>query len=118
MEQEVGIENLKKVVVLAASIWNNVAGALQDKKYTIPEMLSLLPYLGSVTEIVQNKDAIINEAKNLTLAKVKDLIASVEAQIADKAVLTKIENALNAAIAIKVVIQDYAHKATETPAVA
>jgi hypothetical protein len=111
MEQEVGIENLKKVVILAASVWNKVSLALQDNKYTFAEMLTLVPDLAGIGDIVQSKDAIVNEAKNLTLPKVKDLIASVDAQISDKVILAKIENAINAAVSISVLIQDYTTKA-------
>lgn len=108
-EEKFGIENLKKVVQLGAGVkkWYDDSNA--DGKIELSEYFGLLPQLMSVPELIQKKDAIVDEAKDLSFEEVQELIAGIEGATTEN-VVGIIEDSLNFIVAGKNLIERFTKK--------
>lgn len=97
-----GIENLKVVAKFGITLGEDVAKVLADGKITALEGLGLLPDLMGISGILENKDAIVSEFKDLTSeerAELNTYIAG-EFDIANDVLELKIEKSIAAAVAV------------------
>lgn len=113
-KEKFGIANLKTLVVFGVGIGGKVSAALEDKKVTLAEALSLLPELTSLPALVEKKDAIKNEAIDLSLDEVKELIAAANAvsgaNLSKDDVIGIIEDSLNLIVSAKNLIVRFTKK--------
>lgn len=97
-----GIENLKMVAKFGIQLGEDASKVLADGKVTAMEGLSLLPDLMGISGILENKQAIADEFKDLTSderAELNKYIAE-EFDIADDVLEIKIEKSIAAAVAV------------------
>jgi hypothetical protein len=110
MAEKFGIDNLKKVVSFGVTIGKNISDDLSDDKFTLQEGLALLPQLMSIPDIINSKDAIINEAKDLSIDEVGQLIDGIEGATSEN-VVGIIEDALTFIVAGKNLVERFTKKA-------
>lgn len=115
--EKFGIENLKKVLIFGVNLGKKISDSMDDKKFSLSEILALIPDFAAIPDFIAKKDDILNEAKDLSLEEIKQLIAIVEGQINDNDVVGIIEDSLNFIVAGKNLVERFTKK-TETPAVA
>lgn len=114
--EKFGIENLKKVMAFGVAIGKEVATDLTDSKLTFLEVIQLATQLAGIGELVKNKEAIIEEAKDLTIAEIEELVTGVGDAINNEKVTAVIEHALGVIVSVAALIQDFKKEATpETP---
>lgn len=113
-DEKFGIENIKKVVIFGATVGKSISDDLADNKITLQEVLALIPSLMSIPDLIANKQAIIDEAKDLSFDEIKEVVAAVEGSITNENVVGTIEDALNFIIAGKNLVERFSKKA-ETP---
>lgn len=100
-DEKFGIENLKAVLQFGLTLGKTLSTDLSDSNLTFPEILGLVAQLGQVSDFVKNKDAIIQEAKDLSVAEVAQLATLVEGGITNEKIVGTIENALNILVGVK-----------------
>lgn len=105
MPEKFGIENLKEVFKWAITLGKTVGDDIKDKKFTFAELLGLLPQFLVVQDLLNKKDDIINEAKDLSLDEIKEMAVIVEGVITNAEVVAVIENALNAVVSVIALIE-------------
>lgn len=110
-QEKFGIENLQKVLAFGVKLEQEVKADLADGKFTLAEGLGLLPDLISLPELISSKDAIVAEAKDLSLAEVEQLVASVNGVVTDAKVLETITYALDVIVSVKNLITVIVNKA-------
>lgn len=98
----VGIENLKKVAKFGIDLGEKTASVFEDGKVSTMEAFGFLPVLMDIPGIIEKKDDIIAEFKDLSTEERTELNAFIQAEfdIADDALETKIEKGLTAVVAI------------------
>jgi len=106
----VGTDSLKAVLVLGAQLESLIASDLADKKLSLTEIMGLVPYLLQLPTIIAQKDAIIEQAKSLSLDQVKDLVNSVKGSVTDTNVIDTIIDVLNFIVSAKAVYLRFASK--------
>lgn len=104
-EEKYGIENLKKVISFGVSLSKAIADDVKDKKFSFTEILALLPEFLQVQDFLQHKDDIVNEAKDLSLDEIKQLVSGIEGAIDNAKVSDFIEATLSFVISGKNVIE-------------
>lgn len=109
-DEKFGIENLKKLVSFGVTIGKNISDDLQDDKFTLQEGLALLPQLMSIPDIINSKDAIISEAKDLSIDEVGELVDGIEGATSEN-VVGIIEDALTFIVAGKNLVERFTNKA-------
>jgi hypothetical protein len=109
-DEKFGIENLKKLVSFGVTIGKNISDDLQDDKFTLQEGLALLPQLMSIPDIINSKDAIISEAKDLSIDEVGELVDGIEGATSEN-VVGIIGDALTFIVAGKSLVERFTHKA-------
>lgn len=109
-DEKFGIENLKAVLKFGVTIGKNIADDLSDNKLSFGEVLGLAAQLGQITDFVANKDAIINEAKDLSFDEIKELVAEIEGVITNEEVVATIEDAIAVIVAAKNLIERFTKK--------
>lgn len=109
-EEKFGIENLKKLASFGVSVGKSISDDLSDGKFTFQEGLALLPQLMSVPDIINSKDAIIEEAKDLSIEEVGQLVAGIEGATSEN-VVGIIEDALTFIVAGKNLVERFTNKA-------
>lgn len=120
-EEKFGIENLQKLLTFGVNLGTSISEDSKDG-FNLNDVFNLLPQLIQIPDFVKNKEAIINEAKDLSLPEIQQLVASVNGVIKDEHVVNIITHALNIAVSVIALIQDFkttqvAPEATpETPA--
>ena len=112
-DEKFGIENLKKVVSFGVGLSKAISDDLADGKISFQEAIALLPQLMAIPDLIANKDAIVNEAKDLSIDEVGQLIAGIEGATSDN-VKGIIEDALTFIVAGKNLVERFTNK----PAVA
>lgn len=115
MEEKFGIENLKKVLDFGIKIGKEVASDLEDNKFSLSEGIALAAQFGAVSDLIAKKDDIINEAKDLSLDEIKELIKDVEGELTSEKVVAIIENALSVIVGAKNLIEIFTKKADTPP---
>lgn len=105
-----GIENLKKVVVFGTNIGKIISTDLEDGKVSLQEVLALLPALMSVPDLIASKDAIIQEAKDLSIDEVGQLVAGLDGATSEN-VIGIIEDALTFIVSGKNLVERFTKKA-------
>lgn len=97
-----GIENLKNVAKFGIELGEKTASILEDGKVSALEALGYLPVLLAVPGIIEHKDDIIAEFKDLSKDERDELNEFIqdEFDIADDELELKIEKSLTAAVAI------------------
>ena len=97
-----GIEHLKTVAKFGIDLGEKTASILEDGKVSAMEALGYLPVLLSVPGIIEHKDDIVNEFKDLSDAERTELNLYIQEDfdIADDDLEVKIEKSLAAAVAI------------------
>lgn len=108
-EEKFGIENLKKLVSFGVSIGKQISDDLKDGKFTLQEGLALLPQLMGIPDIINSKDAIIQEAKDLSIDEVGQLIDSINGATSEN-VVGIIEDALTFIVAGKNLVERFTKK--------
>ena len=120
-EEKFGIENLQKLLTFGVNLGTSISEDSKDG-FNLNDVFNLLPQLMQIPDFVKNKEAIINEAKDLSLPEIQQLVTSVNGVIKDEHVVNIITHALNVAVSVIALIQDFkttqvAPEATpETPA--
>lgn len=109
-DEKFGIENLKLVFKFGVSFGKAVATDLEDHKITFLEGMGLVAQLSQVQDFVANKDAILNEAKDLSFAEIQEIAKEVEGVFTNKDVVDTIEDGLSIAVAIKNSIERFSKK--------
>jgi hypothetical protein len=109
-DEKFGIDNLKKVVSFGVTVGKQISDDLADDKFTLQEGLALLPQLMSIPDIINSKDAIINEAKDLSIDEVGQLIDGIEGATSEN-VVGIIEDALTFIVAGKNLVERFTKKA-------
>lgn len=100
-EEKFGIDNLKSVLVFGVTVGKTIAEDVADKKFTFTEIMALLPQLMKIPDLVAQKDAIVAEAKDLTIDEIRELVAVVEGVINNEDVVATIEDVISIGVAIK-----------------
>lgn len=109
--EKFGIDNLKKVLSFGVTIGKQISDDLADKKISLQEALGLIPSLMSLPDLIASKDAIIDEAKDLSLDEIQQLVASVDGAITNENVVGTIEDALNFIVSGKNLVERFTKKA-------
>lgn len=112
-EEKFGVENLQKVLKFGVDFSTAVIADAKDG-FNFNDIIQLLPQLMQITDFIKNKDAIINEAKDLSFVEIQELVKSVEGVIKDEQVVSIIENALAFVVAGVNLVNNFTHKATTT----
>ena len=105
-EEKFGIENLKKVLALGVGIQKWYKSANEDGKIELSEVFAGLPQLMAIPDLIASKDAIIQEAKDLSMDEVHELSAGMEG-VASEKVVDIIIDALVFIVATKALIEDF-----------
>lgn len=113
--EKFGIENLQKVLNFGVTIGTHVSDDLKDSKLTFLEVIQLATELAAVSDFVKNKDAIIAEAKDLSIAEIETLVKGVGDAINNEKVTAVIEHALGVVVSVAALIQDFRKPDAETP---
>lgn len=111
MEEKFGIENLKKVLAFGIKVGTDISADLEDGKISLQEGLGLIPDLMGLPDLIANKQAIIDEAKDLSTDEIKELATYAEGAINEESVVATIEDALNLIISAKNLIVRFTKKA-------
>ena len=106
-EEKLGIENLEKVLQFGVQVGKQLTDDLSDKKITFSEVIALIPSFMSLPDFIAKKDAIVAEAKDLSLEEVKQLVDAVDGVFADEEVVAIIEDALNFVVSAKNLIERF-----------
>ena len=112
-EEKFGIDNLKKVVSFGVTVAKSISDDLSDGKITFAEAIALLPQLMAIPDLIANKDAIINEAKDLSIDEVGELVAGIEGATSEN-VIAIIEDALTFIVAGKNLVERFTQKKDTT----
>lgn len=105
-EEKFGIENLQKVLTFGVGLGSAIVADAKDG-FNLNDVFQLLPQLMQIPELIKNKEAIINEAKDLSMTEIQQLVASVNGVIKDEHVVNIIEHALSVAVAAVALVQDF-----------
>lgn len=78
-DEKFGIEDFKKVLKLYGDLkkWYETSNA--DGKITMDEYFQLVSQANAIQDIVQSREAVIEQAKDLSLAEVQELKPALEA---------------------------------------
>lgn len=114
MEEKFGIENLQKLLTFGVNLGTSVVNESKDG-FNLNDVFNLLPQLMQIPDFIKNKDTIINEAKDLSIDEIKQLVGAVNGVIKDEHVVSIITNALNVAVSVVALVQDF--KAIQAPQV-
>lgn len=106
----VGTDDLKAVLILGAQIEKTISSDLADGKISLAEVFALLPYLMQIPDLITKKDAIISQAKSLSLDQVSALVAAIGGSVTDQNVIGTIEDVINLIVSIKAVIVRFTTK--------
>lgn len=106
-EEKFGIENLKVVLALGVSVGKQAASSLEDGKITFQESIQMALSLVPVGDLLKRKEDILNEAKDLSMAEIEELVASVQGAITNEKVVATIGYGLDIAIAVTGLIELY-----------
>lgn len=112
--EKFGIENLQKVVSFGVTIGTALSEDLKDNKLSFLEVIQLATELSGVSDLLKNKDAIIQEAKDLSIDEVETLVKSVEGAINNAQVTAVIEHGLGVIVSVAALIQDFQKPAAPT----
>ncbi|MEO9145076.1 MAG: hypothetical protein ABI237_05915 [Ginsengibacter sp.] len=107
--EKFGIENLKKLVAFGVAFGASISADLADGKFTLSEGIALLPQLMAIPDLVASKDAIINEAKDLSIDEVNELVAGIEG-VTSENVTGIISDALTFIVAGKNLVERFTNK--------
>jgi len=78
-----GIENIKEVVTLAATLGKGVQQAMEDGKWKFTDTVYFVPALKALEPAVKDFDLIDNEVGDLSEAEVEAIAAHVQGQLED-----------------------------------
>ena len=106
MEEKFGIENLQKLLSFGVNLGTSVVSESKDG-FNLNDVFNLLPQLMQIPDFIKNKDTIINEAKDLSIEEIKQLVGAVNGVIKDEHVVSIITNALNVAVSVVALVQDF-----------
>lgn len=107
MPEKFGIENLQKVFTFGVTLGKAISTDLADNNLTLTELFGLVAQLSVIPDLLKNKDAIIAEAKDLSITEIQTLVQSIEGVITNQKVVAIIEHALDVATSIYALIQDF-----------
>ena len=110
MAEKYGIEALKSVLSFGITIGQSLSSDLADKKLSLTEIIGLVPQFLELPNLVAQKDEIINEAKDLSLDEVKELVGSFNGVITNENLVGTIEDILTLVVAAKNVIERFTSK--------
>lgn len=101
-----GIENLKKVVGTLITLAQTAETSLADGFQT-SDLFAFIPVLSGIPDLLKNKDAIVQEFKDLTADETKELVDYVEQNftIANKKVEDIIVAALDAGVSLFILVE-------------
>lgn len=104
-----GIDQLKIVAKFGIDLGEAFAAALADKKITLQEALGFLPTVMALPGILQAKDQIVAEFKDLDMAEREELNKYIQTEfdIANDQLENKIEKGLIAAVAVLDLIEAF-----------
>jgi hypothetical protein len=109
-DEKFGVENLQKLLSFGVQVGKQLSDDLSDGKVSFTEVLALIPSFTALPDFIAKKDAIIAEAKDLSLDEVKQLAASVDGQFANEEVVAIIEDALNFIVSAKNLVERFTAK--------
>ena len=72
-EEKIGIENIKKAVLVACGIGSEFADALEDDKITIWELGGMFKELRALPEVIRNRGKIKEEFLDLDASEVQEI---------------------------------------------
>lgn len=110
--EKFGIDNLKLLVAFGVNFGTQLSGDLADGKVTLSEGFQLLSTLMSGSDLLAKKQAILDEAKDLSVDEVSQLVASVNGAITNADVVATIQDALNILVSAKNIIERYSKSKT------
>lgn len=113
-DETVGTENLKKAAAFLVTLGTSIKNALADGKVDLVEIVSILPNLALIPALVESKDAIVNEAKNLSVKKVQDL-ESTYVGVGSESVTNTITNLLFVLVSVQSLYATFSTKKEIAP---
>mgnify|MGYP003396733825 CR=1 FL=1 len=107
MSEILGIENLKKAAQLIISFGQKIESTTKDG-FQVTDLFSFLGEVSQIPSIIQNKDNIVNEFKDLGASERAELATYIEQNLVleNKRVEKIIESGLQVLIAILVLVDD------------
>lgn len=81
MANNVGIENLKNGVSVIIKLGEAADTSLADGKFQVSELFNFLQPLMQVPGIIENKDKVLAELKNLDDAEMQQISATVKSEL-------------------------------------
>lgn len=115
-EEKFGIENLKKVIAFGVKVGTDISTSLEDGKISLTEAFALLPDFLALPDLLANKQAIIDEAKDLSMDEVNELVSGFGGVVKSEDVINTITDALNIIVSAKNLIERFTAK-KDTPEV-
>lgn len=109
-EEKFGIENLQKVLSLGVALSTGIINDAKDG-FNLNDVFKELPLLMQIPDLLKNKDAIVNEAKDLSLPEIETLVKSVEGVINNEQVTSVIEHGLSVIVSVVALVEDFKSKA-------
>lgn len=109
--EQLGIEDLKPLFVFGAKLGKEISDDLSDDKFTLQEGIGLIDNFMAIPDLINKKDSIIAQAKDLSLDEVKELTVGVEGEFDNEKVVRIIEKSLNWIVATKDIIEEFTNKA-------
>ena len=104
-DEKYGIDKLEEIIKFVFDIKKVISEDLADSKFSLVEIFGLVPKLAVIQEWVANKEEIINQAKDISIDEVKQLVGSVEGEIDNKKILTVIQTGLDTAVTVIALIK-------------
>jgi hypothetical protein len=108
--EQLGVEDLQPLFVWGVTLGKEISDDLADKKLSVQEGIGLLDNFMQVPNLLEKKDAIIEQAKDLSLDEVNQIVSSVEGNFTKEEVVETIHDALNWIVATKNMIERIAHR--------
>lgn len=94
MAETLGIDDLKQVFVLGIKVGKDLSADLKDGALSFSEGLSLALDFSTVPDLLAKKEAIIAQAKDLSVDEVKELTTLVEGSITNQDIVDTINDGL------------------------
>ncbi|HEY8690570.1 MAG TPA: hypothetical protein VIM07_15140 [Chitinophagaceae bacterium] len=109
--EQLGVEDLKQLFDFGTKLGKEVSDDLADKKFTIQEGIGLIDNFMEVPDLLNKKDSILAQAKDLSLDEVDEIIAGAEGEFTKGDVVEIIHDALNWIVSTKNLIVRFGKKA-------
>lgn len=109
--EQLGVEDLKQLFDFGVKLGKEISDDLADKKFTLQEGIGLIDNFMQVPDLINKKDSILAQAKDLSLDEVAQLTADADGEFTNADVVDVIHDALNWIVATKNIIERFSKKA-------